>query len=122
MASERETIELPVRSAVLKQCTGGLVVRWVTTGESPLLYVFCLIFSFQGSGGGQTTEKVQCIFVSFWSWFESARCKYIGETKSIYISCSVCIVCNLCIQRRTCNTISMGLRHKPCTSDLRREI
>jgi hypothetical protein len=34
-------IELPVRSAVLKQCTGGLVVRWVTTGEYPLLYVFC---------------------------------------------------------------------------------
>ncbi|PSN65676.1 hypothetical protein BS50DRAFT_497280, partial [Corynespora cassiicola Philippines] len=33
-------IELPVRSAVLKLCTGGLVVRWVTTGESPLSYVF----------------------------------------------------------------------------------
>jgi hypothetical protein len=31
---------LPVRSAVLKQDTGGLVVRWVTTSESPLLYVF----------------------------------------------------------------------------------
>jgi hypothetical protein len=33
-------IALPVRSAVLKLVTGGLVVRWVTTGESPLLYVF----------------------------------------------------------------------------------
>jgi hypothetical protein len=32
---------LPVRSALFKQRTGGLVVRWVTTGESPLLYVFC---------------------------------------------------------------------------------
>ena len=32
--------ELPVRSAVLKHCTGGLVVRWVTTSEYPLLYVF----------------------------------------------------------------------------------
>ena len=31
---------LPVRSAIYKQCTGGLVVRWVTTSESPLLYVF----------------------------------------------------------------------------------
>jgi hypothetical protein len=31
---------LPVRSAVLKQDTGGLVVRWVTTSESPLLYIF----------------------------------------------------------------------------------
>ncbi|KAF1829069.1 hypothetical protein BDW02DRAFT_510821, partial [Decorospora gaudefroyi] len=30
---------LPVRSAVLKQDTGGLVVRWVTTSASPLLYV-----------------------------------------------------------------------------------
>ena len=34
------TPALPVRSAVLKQDTGGLVVRWVTTSESPLLYVF----------------------------------------------------------------------------------
>jgi hypothetical protein len=31
---------LPVRSALLKQRTGGLVVRWVTTSEYPLLYVF----------------------------------------------------------------------------------
>jgi hypothetical protein len=31
---------LPVRSALFKQDTGGLVVRWVTTSESPLLYVF----------------------------------------------------------------------------------
>jgi hypothetical protein len=35
-------ITLPVRSALYKQCTGGLVVRWVTTSESPLLYVFAL--------------------------------------------------------------------------------
>ena len=39
------TIALPVRSAVLKRCTGGLVVRWVTTGESPLLYVFAFCLS-----------------------------------------------------------------------------
>ncbi|KAH8731886.1 hypothetical protein GQ44DRAFT_670521, partial [Phaeosphaeriaceae sp. PMI808] len=32
--------KLPVRSASFKQRTGGLVVRWVTTGEFPLLYVF----------------------------------------------------------------------------------
>jgi hypothetical protein len=37
-------IRLPVRSAIYKQCTGGLVVRWVTTSESPLLYVFVLFF------------------------------------------------------------------------------
>ena len=35
---------LPVRSAIYKQCTGGLVVRWVTTSESPLLYVFAYLF------------------------------------------------------------------------------
>ena len=32
----------PVRSGVLKLRTGGLVVRWVTTCESPLLYVLLL--------------------------------------------------------------------------------
>jgi hypothetical protein len=37
---------LPVRSALVKHCTGGLVVRWVTTSESPLLYVFALTLSF----------------------------------------------------------------------------
>jgi hypothetical protein len=31
---------LPVRSALFKQRTGGLVVRWVTTSEYPLLNVF----------------------------------------------------------------------------------
>ena len=35
----------PVCSAVLKQDTGGLVVRWVTTGEYPLLYVFAFFCS-----------------------------------------------------------------------------
>jgi hypothetical protein len=35
---------LPVRSALFKQDTGGLVVRWVTTSESPLLYVFAFAF------------------------------------------------------------------------------
>ncbi|KAF2708245.1 hypothetical protein K504DRAFT_381871 [Pleomassaria siparia CBS 279.74] len=31
---------LPVRSALHKHRTGGLVVKWVTIGESLLLYVF----------------------------------------------------------------------------------
>lgn len=35
---------LPVRSALFKQRTGGLVVGWVTTSESPLLYVFFCSF------------------------------------------------------------------------------
>jgi hypothetical protein len=33
---------LPVRSALFKQRTGGLVVRWVTTSEYPQLYVFAI--------------------------------------------------------------------------------
>ncbi|ENI06576.1 hypothetical protein COCC4DRAFT_134080, partial [Bipolaris maydis ATCC 48331] len=44
-------------SSVLKQLIGGLVVRWVTTGESPLSYVFvstcsiffCIIFIREGA-------------------------------------------------------------------------
>jgi hypothetical protein len=36
---------LPVRSAVLKPHAGRLVVGWVTTSESLLLYVFFLLCS-----------------------------------------------------------------------------
>ena len=42
---------LPVRSALFKQRTGGLVVRWVTTSEYPLLYVFVFLLSWAASGG-----------------------------------------------------------------------
>ncbi|PYI00102.1 hypothetical protein BO71DRAFT_454952, partial [Aspergillus ellipticus CBS 707.79] len=35
---------LPVRSAVLKPHAGRLVVGWVTTSESLLLYVFVFFF------------------------------------------------------------------------------
>ena len=42
MAIEQVEARLPVRSALFKQRTGGLVVRWVTTSEYPLLYVFWL--------------------------------------------------------------------------------
>jgi hypothetical protein len=37
---------LPVRSAVLKPHAGRLVVGWVTTSESLLLYVFFFIYFF----------------------------------------------------------------------------
>jgi hypothetical protein len=40
---EQVTTRLPVRSALFKQRTGGLVVRWVTTSEYPLLYVFAIL-------------------------------------------------------------------------------
>jgi hypothetical protein len=42
---------LPVRSALFKQRTGGLVVRWVTTSEYPLLYVVYSFCSFLVVGG-----------------------------------------------------------------------
>jgi hypothetical protein len=45
---------LPVRSADLKHCTGGLVVRWVTTSEYLLLYVFVPLFSFRDTVVGAT--------------------------------------------------------------------
>ena len=53
-------IELPVRSAVLKQCTGGLVVRWVTTGESPLSYVFVFVLLGSVFFGGVIFARVTC--------------------------------------------------------------
>ena len=37
---------LPVRSAVLKPHAGELVVGWVTTSESSLLYVFIFLFLY----------------------------------------------------------------------------
>ena len=42
MSKGQETTRLPVRSVLFKQRTGGLVVRWVTTSEYPLLYIFAL--------------------------------------------------------------------------------
>ncbi|EMD62637.1 hypothetical protein COCSADRAFT_222761 [Bipolaris sorokiniana ND90Pr] len=40
----------PVRSSLVKQLTGGLVVRWVTTSESPLSYVFGVLYFLQTCG------------------------------------------------------------------------
>jgi hypothetical protein len=38
---------LPVRSALFKHDTGGLVVKWVTISESLLLYVFAFLNFFE---------------------------------------------------------------------------
>jgi hypothetical protein len=57
MAPDQETTMLPVRSAIFKQDTGGLVIRWVTTGEYPLLYVFGL---FMASGGRREGRDFFC--------------------------------------------------------------
>jgi hypothetical protein len=59
---------LPVRSALFKQRTGGLVVRWVTTGESPLLYVFASVFGTtirEVALGGYTLNPWFSDFFSF---------------------------------------------------------
>jgi hypothetical protein len=48
---------LPVRSALFKQDTGGLVVRWVTTSESPLLYVFALSFCCRDGWQSVVTDE-----------------------------------------------------------------
>jgi hypothetical protein len=58
-------IRLPVRSAIYKQCTGGLVVRWVTTSESPLLYVFVLFVASYELGARQERLKGKNV----WWWF-----------------------------------------------------
>jgi hypothetical protein len=55
-------IELPVRSAVLKQDTGGSVVRWVTTSEYPLLYVFAGLVLIFGRGR-MYSGKRRCSFL-----------------------------------------------------------
>ncbi|KAJ5555246.1 hypothetical protein N7461_003716 [Penicillium sp. DV-2018c] len=50
---------LPVRSAVLKPHAGELVVGWVTTSESSLLYVFFVLASlFFDIYAGATIERV----------------------------------------------------------------
>ena len=54
---------LPVRSALFKQRTGGLVVRWVTTSEYPLLYVFGNLFApswGRSTPSGIAQAKLDC--------------------------------------------------------------
>jgi hypothetical protein len=45
MFNDLEIIRLPVRSALFRQRTAGLVVRCVTTSEYPLLYVFVILLN-----------------------------------------------------------------------------
>jgi hypothetical protein len=52
-------IRLPVRSAIYKQCTGGLVVRWVTTSESPLLYVLYFLLHLTSSVLGRSGRRAR---------------------------------------------------------------
>jgi hypothetical protein len=47
----------PVRSRIIKHERGGLVLRWVTTGESPLLYVFSFCPSEEKEGKMEAGEE-----------------------------------------------------------------
>ncbi|KAH4808580.1 hypothetical protein HBH61_124670 [Parastagonospora nodorum] len=49
---------LPVRSAIFKHRTGGLVVKWVTISESPLLYVFCGFLQMKWRSMTRCEERV----------------------------------------------------------------
>ncbi|KOS36260.1 hypothetical protein ACN38_g13012 [Penicillium nordicum] len=50
---------LPVRSAVLKPHAGELVVGWVTTSESSLLYVFGFFIRSETSFCRPTLQPIQ---------------------------------------------------------------
>jgi hypothetical protein len=54
---------LPVRSALFKHNTGGLVVKWVTISESLLLYVFD-IFGGHGRSSLVSSHLFVFLFVS----------------------------------------------------------
>jgi hypothetical protein len=56
---------LPVRSALFKQRTGGLVVRWVTTSEYPLLYVFGIVFGLGDDSANLDDKSRGGILVHF---------------------------------------------------------
>ncbi|KAF2711768.1 hypothetical protein K504DRAFT_374756, partial [Pleomassaria siparia CBS 279.74] len=61
---------LPVRSALHKHRTGGLVVKWVTIGESLLLYVFdfffCTPFGGLAEGEGGRGRSGDCRYKQTW--------------------------------------------------------
>ena len=76
--------ELPVRSAVLKQGTGGLVVRWVTTSESPLLYVFVVFAS--SSFVSLSNEVGRWVTISEQSGFPYPTSAY-SEVNTEYFCC-----------------------------------
>jgi hypothetical protein len=59
-------IGLPVRSAVLKNCAGTLVVGWVTTSESVLLIVFDFFYLTES---WISTASVRLL--GYWNFLES---------------------------------------------------
>ena len=61
---------LPVRSAVLKPHAGELVVGWVTTSESSLLYVFVFVHIVNIDNNGR--PALSCLFRCIVSWTVSS--------------------------------------------------
>ena len=76
-------IRLPVRSAIYKHCTGGSVVRWVTTSESPLLYVFDILKPFFACGAAGA-----CMFLTFLLFFLTSQLLLVWSYRAqIEINC-----------------------------------
>ena len=84
MSSGQETTRLPVRSALFKQDTGGLVVRWVTTSESPLLYVFVFLLSSKFILGVLLFGRNGLVFLGSCSKMNVLRyyCAFLGSVFS----------------------------------------
>jgi hypothetical protein len=77
---------LPVRSALVKQRTGGSVVRRVTTSAYPLLYFFCCCFRYlryrQETGEAFSNLCVYFVICSFFMrCFHSRLCQISQDLK-----------------------------------------
>jgi hypothetical protein len=83
MVAEQVTTRLPVRSALFKQHTGGLVVRWVTTGESPLLNVFFVLTVDRNILEGTLRSQS---FSSFARFFSATPTQDIGCSRLVVLS------------------------------------
>jgi hypothetical protein len=94
---------LPVRSALFKQRTGGLVVRWVTTSEYPLLYVFVLFFFSQ--------------FSAFFFFMQLARTKALLAHLDI-ASCTVSTLAELLVRLSNCTCVYTSRLAPSVTSNL----
>jgi hypothetical protein len=64
---------LPVRSALFKHDTGGLVVKWVTISESLLLYVFDILLLLTFSPRSAHGVLLQGVFGTLASFSNELR-------------------------------------------------
>jgi hypothetical protein len=74
MVSGQEKTRLPVRSALFKQRTGGLVVRWVTTSVYPLLCVFVILTVSERNADEDALAKFeQQTMLLFWTFVRAGE-------------------------------------------------